>query len=226
MGMYKKKHNKIEDKLIEYGKKAKIKREAAKYEKDKQFLDEIASQKPFKASKRISQGKEQTQPAPDKNFFERLDDYKQKKNQKVEDMKLDIKSPENQELTFKPKITKLAATVGKRTVDDLYKWKESKDKEVKRLQIEKEEKEKNEITKLINSKHKISKNSEAILKSRQINQSIIQEDQDNMSFNKEDIKLDIINESNIAHVMNDNDFTKEENLDLWPTKNRSQRNLN
>eukprot|EP00340_Litonotus_pictus_P002452 CAMPEP_0170519708 /NCGR_PEP_ID=MMETSP0209-20121228/5025_1 /TAXON_ID=665100 ORGANISM="Litonotus pictus, Strain P1" /NCGR_SAMPLE_ID=MMETSP0209 /ASSEMBLY_ACC=CAM_ASM_000301 /LENGTH=1697 /DNA_ID=CAMNT_0010805659 /DNA_START=60 /DNA_END=5153 /DNA_ORIENTATION=+ len=236
MGLLKRSNNRVEDKLIEYGKNAKLKQEAAKYEKNKQFFDEHAYRPKFKAKPRkVSQGKVEGQPMERPNFYDRQSNHITKHLQNVEELKSEIKEPEIKELTFKPQISKFASSnFQKRTVDDLYSWQKKVEKEKKKKIEEKEVKEENEVQEAINKKHKISKNSEIILKSKHMNQSNMigssmmkvnnekEFEDDEISLNKDEIKLDIENESrinqNILNVMNDNDFSREEELDLWPTK--------
>jgi hypothetical protein len=230
MGLLKRPNNKVEDKLIEYGKNLKHKIEATKHEKDKKYLEEFTFQPTFQTKQRkMTQGKISQ---PTSNFYERQKAFLKNVAKKVDDKKAELKDPDLKELTFKPAISKFAQeNFEKRSVKDLYKWQEKVDKDKKRKLEQKEIKEKEEIEQSLAFKHKTSKNSEVILKNKKFNQSVLNE-----SILAERNSEDILNtgreitktkekqvEAEETHnildkVMNNNDITQEEELDLWPVK--------
>lgn len=228
MGLLKRPNNKVEDKLIEYGKNLKHKIEATKHEKDKKYLEEFTFQPTFQTKQRkITQGKLSQ---PTGNFYERQKAFIKNRAKKVDDKKAELKDPDQKELTFKPAISKFAQeNFEKRSINDLYKWQEKVDKDKKLKSEQKELKEKEEIAQSIAFKHKTSKNSEVILKNKKLNQSAIndsmvdknnEELESNLNTGVENTKVKDPQETQniLDRVMNNNDITIEEDLDLWPVK--------
>ena len=74
-----------------------------------------------------------------KNFYTRAQYFEEAKESKLEQIKTTMVDPEQGEYTFKPTVTHLAKNM-KRSIDDLYKWKEKRDLHLKQ---KKEDKEKN-----------------------------------------------------------------------------------
>lgn len=226
MGLLKRPHNKIEDKLIEYGKNKKLKVEAVKHENHKDFLNEYTFKPQLQAKQNKMNQNKKSQPLDRLGFFERQEKFLIKQQQKADDRKTEFlyENKDEKELTFKPKISKYAKNnIKSRTIEDLYKWQIKVDKNRQNLIEVKEKKELEEINRIkknVNA-NKISKNTELILKNKALSQSML--NNENFIYNNDDSEY-INNEhkdnnkTNIEKVMNYYDIDQEEELDLWPTK--------
>lgn len=174
LGIGSKNRNKIEDRLIQYGRNKKLKREGALYDKNKQYFDEFTYQPDISQTNNKSTLKNSTtmqdatkQTCDIKSFLDRQEDFRTKQKLKIEELKSELVNPESKELTFKPNISKFASDAyQKRNVNDLYMWKQKVDKQRDQKQAEKKrlEEEKYEMN-LKTSK--MNKKSVIILKNKE-----------------------------------------------------------
>lgn len=146
----------IEDKLLEYGENLRQKRAQEQVDKLKTqemaytFKPNIYKNNPSYLNK-----------FNNKNFYTRAQYFEEAKESKLEQIKTTMVDPEQGEYTFKPTVTHLAKNM-KRSIDDLYKWKEKRDLHLKQKKEDKEKKEKEELERIQTLSH-VNDHSKALL---------------------------------------------------------------
>src|SRR5574343_424978 len=105
----------IEDKLIDYGELLKKKKNELKLQKIKEEESELLF-KPKTNFSATKNGKKFNQT----DFFQRMSLFRNKHEIKMEEMRNRRVDHRMNDFTFKPKLSKIAEQVGKRTVQDLY----------------------------------------------------------------------------------------------------------
>ena len=189
----KEKIQRIEDKLIEYGKILKQKKAKERVDKLKEE-DEKCTFKPKIRKKKINQDIKKN------DFYVRSAQFEERKGKEINDLKNAIVDPDQKEYTFKPKISKNAQKI-KRNIKDLYEWDLERQKKLMDKQKEKMKKEEEEFELLqqtTKSKILLTK------KSKKDNNNIISENN--------------ITSNNNENISNSNNYEYEEEVqfDLWP----------
>lgn len=201
----------IEDKLIEYGEALKQKRAQEKVDKLKtqemaySFKPNVYKNNPSYLTK-----------FNDKNFYTRAAYFEEHKESKLEQIKTTIVDPEQGEYTFKPMVTDLAKNM-KRTIEDLYKWKEKRDLHLKQRKEDKEKKEKEELDRIQTLSY-ISDHSKAILRK---NKSVASSGK----MNKCSSMGNISNNNKGNSLMKSEQGVDEDEItvDLWPSEGLNKR---
>lgn len=150
------KKRKIEDKLLEYGKALKQKHaqdrvDKLKSEEEKYTFAPKIGNNYYNKNLNVN------------DFYLRAAQFDERKETNLEKIKTTIVDPELNELTFKPKLSKMSYKL-KRSVEDLYNWKESRQKKLEEKQLEKKNKEEEEIQKIRNMTHMNEKSKQLLTK--------------------------------------------------------------
>lgn len=229
IGALNKNRNGVEDRLIEYGKQLKLKKQAIKYDKEKRFLDEFSFEPKVNKYNKINMSsidmssienneKSETNHVSS-DFLQRQKEFLIKSKLNREKIKSEIKDPEEKELVFKPEISKKSnQLVSKRRIEDLFLWnekikKENKEKEIqRRKEIErKEEEELREINRLMRrSLFHIPKN---LTKPEKELKFLNENKHENLNKHNSVYKNDCLDED--INKSNDNN----EEINLWPDRN-------
>ena len=130
----KKPRNKIEDKLIKFGKDLKIKNAQNILEKEtNQFSDKYTFIPDIKYKRKSFNNPN----LPSSDFLERVEIYKEKHEIALQKAQINYKEDNEEEPTFAPEIGKSSRSL-KRNVSDLLNWKEKKEKKLTVKKMKKE----------------------------------------------------------------------------------------
>jgi len=152
---------KIEDKLIELGENLRKRKNELKLQKIKEEEDELI----FKPKTNLSSNKNglkfnQTE------FLKRMYYFKDKKEGRMEEMRNKKADNYIYDYPFKPKLSEIAKRVGKRTVDDLYNWKNKKEENLTRKIKERQMDEDRKIDEECGKKYRMNASSVYFLQQR------------------------------------------------------------
>ena len=196
-------NQKIEDSLIEYG-------EILKQKKAKETINKLKNEEmKYSFHPKLNKNNNIYMKTINSNdFLARAALFEARKEEKIEQIKTTIIDPDKDEYTFTPKLSYLAKNM-KRSINDLYKWKQNKDLKLENKIKEKNLKEKEETEKNSNISHVNDYSKHLLIKMNSKGKI------NNNKFNRCS-SMGLINNNNIDKCLNKNNDDDEIELDLWP----------
>ena len=194
-------HQKIEDSLIEYG-------EILKQKKAKETINKLKNEEmKYSFHPKLNKNNNIYMKTINSNdFLARAALFEARKEEKIEQIKTTIIDPDKDEYTFTPKLSYLAKNM-KRSINDLYKWKQNKDLKLENKIKEKNLKEKEETEKNSNISHVNDYSKHLLIKMNSKGKI------NNNKFNRCS-SMGLINNNNIDKCLNKNNDDDEIELDL------------
>ena len=153
------------------------------------------------------------------DFYTRAAKFEERKGKDLDQIKTTMVDPDQEEYTFKPKISKNAKKI-KRNIDDLYNWNKEKQKKLEKMQKEKQKKEEEEIELnqqaiFVNNKSKILLTKKSRMSSKNYNDVNDFGNIDNGENNNINTNTNENEDINVNMNMNNNN-NSEIAFDLWP----------